>query len=553
MSSTVSQAGSPNAALGEAGSLADHDPQTQAPDPKTVEPPRDSWLALSGIVLLGGVSGIAYYLGFVRPYLLQDYYRQPLQDLAKISGHTARSANEWALTWIVLFACYFLAFHLCPSTANSSRRFRRIGILLVCAFAAFFAINLIFMYPVGAADLFDQIFRARLTAHYQLNPFTTIPDKIVNDPLKAYVAWSGDPSPYGPAWELLAAGASLLAGSDLWKNLIVFKLLVTVAYGVSVALTYGILRVVRPDWALRGTLFFAWNPLLLFEVPGNGHNDAIMVMFVLAAVYFMALARRALVLPAIMAAALAKFVPVLLAPAAVAAILRDRAKGGRTTFDAFSTLAVGTVIAIGLALMLYAPFWTGTSSIGALGRQTLFTASLPKVALDVLTNDLGMDTNDKIKTAEGLVRNIALALTAGVAVGWGISIFLGGNARTPEERRALVDRTLVAFYEIIFFYLAFASLWFQPWYLIWLVALTAPVARLTNVNRTMLFCLGSVANYFVWDYIWLWNRTTIREIQISSALAIYTLPLLYTLYVVVRDRRSGVRDRGETLTVTANP
>jgi hypothetical protein len=549
---------------------------------------RDStWLALAGIVVLGGISGLAYYLGFVRPYLLEQYYRAPLQDLARISGHTGRSANEWALTWIVLFACYFLAFRLCPSGASSavvsgqwpvvSRGQRTghwplttdhyVGLFLICGFAAFFAINLIFMYPVGAADLFDQIFRARLTAHYNLNPFTTVPNSIVNDPLKAYVAWTGDPSPYGPMWELPAAGVSLLAGDSLWKNLVLFKLLVTVAYGISVALTYGILRRVRPDWALRGTLFFAWNPLVLFEVPGNGHNDALVVAFMLAGVYFFTLPRRVAVLPAIMAGALTKFVPALLLPAAAAAIWRDRVSGeegrrqeaeGRGPLSAFcrflgfaqfrppafATLAVGTVIAIGLGLVVYARFWTGTGSIGALGRQTLFTASLPKVVLDVLTYDLGMNTDDKIKTAQSLVRDVALALTAAVSLGWGLRILLRRNAHTGEERQALVDTTLVAFYEVIFFYLAFASLWFQPWYLMWLVALTAPVARFANANRTILFCIGGVANYFVWDFIWLWNRDDIRDNQISSALAIYTLPLLYTFYVLMKPKGEGLGVRG---------
>ena len=55
---------------------------------------------------------------------------------------------------------------------------------------------------------------------------------------------------------------------------------------------------------------------------------------------------------------------------------------------------MGTVLALGLAVALYAPFWTGTNSIGALSRETLFTASLPKVALDVLTYDLGMDKEE---------------------------------------------------------------------------------------------------------------------------------------------------------------
>jgi hypothetical protein len=192
------------------------------------------------------------------------------------------------------------------------------------------------------------------------------------------------------------------------------------------------------------------------------------------------------------------------------------------------------VVALGLAVVLYAPFWTGFQSIGALGRQSLFTASIPKVALDVLINDLGMQSVREQALAEAMVRTAALALVGVVTLGLALWVFRHHNANTVRARHALVGRTLVAFYEIIFVYLAFAALWFQPWYLLWLVALTAPVARLVNVNRTLLFCIGGAANYFVWDYIWLWNRTGFREIQITSALVVYTLPLFYTAYTWLR-------------------
>ena len=80
---------------------------------------------------------------------------------------------------------------------------------------------------------------------------------MLNDPLQQYVAWRGDPSPYGPVWETLAAGASFIAGGDLWGNLMAFKLLVMGAFGLGVGFTYGILRTIKPGWALRGTLLFA--------------------------------------------------------------------------------------------------------------------------------------------------------------------------------------------------------------------------------------------------------------------------------------------------------
>lgn len=504
-----------------------------------VRMPSDSWAALAPVVILGGISSAAYFLGFVKPYLLSTYYTHPLLDLAKINGHTASAANEWALTWIVLFACYYLAFRICPAVSHrTTAGFRRTALFIICGWAALFCVTLIFMYPVGAADIFDQIFRARLTSHYGLNPFITLPSNLPSDPFQPYVAWRGDASPYGPVWEILAGGASLLSGDSLWNNLILFKLLVSAAYGISIALTYGILRVSKPDWALRGTLFFAWNPLVLFEVAGNGHNDAIVVMFLLAAVYLLVLARRWAVIPALIAGALAKFIPLLLVPVAAAAIWRDRLRtrgswrqgerqqGLLSPSNALTTLAVSAVVSLGLIIALYAPFWKGPQSIGALGRQNLFTASIPKVVVDMLVGGYGIASAD----AESFVRTTALGFMALLVLLLAVRIVLGGNAGTLDERSRLVDRTLVAFYEIIFAYLAFAALWFQPWYLLWLVALTAPLARYANANRTILFCIGGIANYFVWDFVWLWNRTDIRNVQIMAALVVYTLPLFYTLY-----------------------
>jgi len=530
-----------------------------APTTPLREAPQDRWLVLAVLAVLAGVSGVAYYLGFVRPYLLSDYYDLPLLDLAKINGHTPQSANAWAFTWIVLFVCYYLAFRLCPSFKNVSRAFRWIALALVIGWALIFSIQMVFMYPVGAADLFDQIFRARITHHYGLNTFTTIPNSIYGDTFLRYVAWRDEGSPYGPLWELASAGTGSLAGDSLWWNLILFKALVIVPYAASIALTYGILRTLKPEWALRGTLFFAWNPLVIFEIAGNGHNDAFVVMFLLAALYFFVRARNLAVIPALMAGALTKFVPILLVPVAAAAIWRDRASARRdddieyeqvrkstpSYLEPLRALWIGGIVAIGMAVVLYAPFWEGPQTVGALNRQSLFTASLPKVLADWLTFDLGVNIAD----AQDLVRKAALALVGLVVVALSLRLLLGRNVYTLEDRHELVGRTLRSFYEIIFVYLAFATLWFQPWYLMWLIALTAPIASFTYAHRTLLFCIGGILNYFVWDYLWLWNHAPNREIQVTSALVVYTLPLAYTLYAFIKRQDTKITKDAKNLRV----
>jgi hypothetical protein len=183
---------------------------------------------------------------------------------------------------------------------------------------------------------------------------------------------------------------------------------------------------------------------------------------------------------------------------------------------------------VGLAAILYVPFWTGLEGILPRNRGTLFTASIPKVILDTLTTDFKVEQSK----AEWLVRNGAYAIVGLVAVVLAIWVWRSANTTDADRRAVLVNRTLVAFYEIIFVYLVIASLWFQPWYLLWLIALTVPLAaQHTYVVRTLLFCIGGVFNYFVWDYLWLWNHTDSRTIQTASALAVNTLVIMYTLWV----------------------
>ncbi len=57
------------------------------------------------------------------------------------------------------------------------------------------------------------------------------------------------------------------------------------AYLGSAALIYLILKQRQPRWAVAGTIAFAWNPLVLLAVAQNGHNDIVMIFFLLAAVW----------------------------------------------------------------------------------------------------------------------------------------------------------------------------------------------------------------------------------------------------------------------------
>ena len=122
---------------------------------------------------------------------------------------------------------------------------------------------------------------------YGLNPLATAPAQFPgNDPWVGLAAeWADVPSPYGPVWQVLSLGAYYLGGGDFLRHVFALKLIMIGAYLGSATLIYLILKQRQPRWAVAGTIAFAWNPLVLLAVAQNGHNDIVMIFFLLAAVW----------------------------------------------------------------------------------------------------------------------------------------------------------------------------------------------------------------------------------------------------------------------------
>jgi apolipoprotein N-acyltransferase len=102
-----------------------------------------------------------------------------------------------------------------------------------------------------------------------------------------------------------------------------------------------------------------------------------------------------------------------------------------------------------------------------------------------------------------------------------------------------LERTIAAAYRIILVYLFFACLWFQPWYLIWLLTLAALRPRLDIAHLSMLFSFTATMNYFVFDYLWMWNTAhfDFLAVQAIAVAVIYGLPLCYGLRLLLRQRQ----------------
>lgn len=445
-------------------------------------------LALSLISLF---SLIAYLVGLLVPYSLFKLGLKPLINIAKLTRNDPVAQASFVMTFAALSGLYYLAWRLCRG-----RQPRAMWIVLL---SGVLVINLalIWVYPVGAADIFDNISRGRITAQHGGNPFYAAPKDYAHDPFRYYVAWPKSTSAYGPLWELIAAGASRLAGDDKLANVLGFKLLGLLFYSGCIVLIAAILNRRAPERALQGVCLFALNPLVIYETAANGHNDIVMVFFVVLGMYALLRRRFTLAALALTAGALVKFIPLLLLPIAVGAALRSLT----TLRHRLHYLLITTLVCAALIVLTFAPFWQGGDPIGIKRREGLFTASLPALVQARLEEPLGGDTSRDIvvRVASGLTVLIVIAATWRTWVETPTPALPRAEqhgAGRGEEWLAPIRASTFA----LLFYLLFTCLWFQSWYTLWPLALAAILPEGETSRIAVLLSYAALWKAIIFDF-----------------------------------------------------
>jgi len=146
---------------------------------------------------------------------------------------------------------------------------------LVLVFGLLFAFTLIWLYPTSANDLFRYVVRGRVWAVYGQSPLATPPDAFPDDP---YTSFAGEfahlASVYGPLWEVVVQVPLQLGATSMVAGTVGVKLMVLLAY-LACAVLLGWVAIPEKSSALMALTFFAWNPLILMQGLGNGHNDMV--------------------------------------------------------------------------------------------------------------------------------------------------------------------------------------------------------------------------------------------------------------------------------------
>jgi hypothetical protein len=462
---------------------------------------------LKPLMTLAGLNVLLYaYLAWSFPLLALA----PQSRLTLYNFSQSDPLLPWRLTgvFVALLGLYGSGWYLTRRVCGG------LAWLIVLGSALTSAGVLLWLYPFGAADIFDNIMHGRILGVYGANPFLYVPQQFPTDPFYAYVAWLYTPSMYGPGWEALAGIAARLAGDGVLANVLAFKLIDGFFWAGSIGLVVLILRQVAPQRALAGVTLLAWNPVILYETWGQGHNDIAVAFWLLAGVWLLARRRYTLAVLALVGGALVKFIPALLLPAAGWVAWRNLS----SPQDRLRFVILTATLSAALVMVAYWPFWQGLDVLNLPQRSQQFTASLPAMVYHGLARPWW-----GLQTAARLVSLTAAGATL---------LFALGQARWIDPAPAWLGFSRAAL-KTLMFYLLLTCLWFQEWYVIWPLSLAAVLPAGPMVYLTLAFG-GYVlpAKHFIFGplFFWLQPLPPRSWLEPRFSLAVMGLPWLCALY-----------------------
>lgn len=432
-------------------------------------------------------SGLIYGLYLAAIAFLPRGLADPNRQLFGVLGTSGGAALLYTAATLVLFALALVAWRVARAGGDDSRA-RRWALLP----PAGFALLLTLARPLTSRDLFYYILAGRVLGVHGANPYRTPPKAFPGDPLLAYANWGDYTLPYGPLWALLGAGLARLAGGDLLWSVLAFKAVALAGYFATAALIWSGLRA-RGRPPLPGTVLWLWNPLVLWELPGNGHNDALMIAGMLLGLRLLLADRPRAALLALAVAALVKYVALALVPLVLWQLLRPLPSWPARLREA---LRLGWPPALLCAAAL-APFWAGPGTLGPLKESAEYFASPAHVARIALEWFL------EPTLAGRLVR------------GGSVALLVAGSARLLRRAGGSRDELLAAATDTLLLLIVLWS-FFVPWYVAWALAIAALLDDPHRARPVLLLSLTALLSYLA--QLWVPARWPV-SVEFHSALA----------------------------------
>ncbi len=471
-----------------------------------------AWLK---VIVIGAVMPLVYWLGIVLPYPLAFGLADPRGTWVK-TGEASFSALALQIgVYLLLTLLYVAALRvLAPVVARTAPRVQVGGIWLSWALCS---LALLFATPNGEShDSYDYVFRGRMIDRFAASPLLITPNAYPHASFYHYVAWKRNVDTYGPLWEYASAATaktvrmalewtdtfaeqqpscpeSAVACQTLAAYLTGYRLLAILLTGASGLLLYAIVAATQPAVAPLALATWLWNPLLLIATALGAHNDALMLLLLFLTYWLWQRGRWLAGWLAIGLAAQVKLTVLLLVPALGLWLVRKL--GWRHTLG-ISLLAVSITLVLSWAL--YAPLGGWATLPRMLYERQLFVAhSLAQILYFLLYKWSAWP----------------YSLVQSMMVSWATWLFLAAAAllllrtfKPAYPGLAPSSSKLNPLYRactlLMLLYLLVGSFWFQPWYLVWVLAPAALWIDGGFPYRGLPWgCCGALCSNVVYDHL----------------------------------------------------
>jgi hypothetical protein len=420
-----------------------------------------------------GIGALAIYLAaFTLAYPIPTTLTKPLSHFGRITGPSLVPTLGFVGALAGLFVLYVISLRLCARLEGQRRAYS-----VVAAFAVLCSLVLLPMYPIFSLDVFYYMSADRIWSVYHENPFVVPPLQAAHDPFFPYTTWGHYPLPYGPLWPWITRATSAFGAGEVVGTLVAFKALGVLGYLLATLAVAWAVGAIRPDRRLTGLCIFAWNPLVLVELAGNGHNDAIALVPALLAVGLWARGRSAASAVSFTLSFLTKATVAVIGPALLAASCR-RALSERRLPRWLWTHLVPVAI---LYVVAWIPFHSATA-LGFLREAEQYYQSITSLVAAAVPSSVSDQSR------EGIVRGTQLVLLAGFAAFY-VSQLRWLTHEDPAALRA-IWRILLAYFLVV-------SPFFSAWYFVWPTAIAALLAERRTTVLTTLLCIGGLSTYIV--------------------------------------------------------
>jgi hypothetical protein len=485
-------------------------------------------------------------------FFLPTWLPKARVTIGTVTNRAASGTILLTLTGVALYALYIGGAILLWRSPPSKRSMR-----LVWGGALLASVMLLWAYPVTSTDLFDYLFRSRMAVVYDANPYLTLPNQFKNDPFFRYLGWPNAPSAYGPLWENLSWLLVLLGGNSLLSNVLLYKILALGAHLLCGAVLCTVVR--NPHWKLMAVYLWLWSPLALWEFAAVGHNDGLLVLALLLALWAMRHDRYWAAVLALTGGTLFKFLPAIFLPLVVLYWMRREPTWSRR----------GMVFGLSLLLffiplaLLYAPYWDVPATFAQLDLGSKLSAiwqGRVKTLRNMTVREGFLNASPLAVISYMLREPFSLGLINTV-VGW-----LRLPLANADDVRAVVSSigTVLlgvglfwqcwhiwyhqremqpAFFGLLLWYLLCGSQWFQPWYILWVLAIFALQPARNTFGWLVAWMMMAQSSYLL-QYIILPNlRISGQSLQaqVYYLLLIYLLPLVVWLAGWRATRHRGQR------------